>query len=697
MKAGARIGKELLLTGAAVLVFALFLALAAVRLVDIERELDGSAGEDLVWALSQTQNEVQLLGSAFDRGDTGQARLRFDLAASRFLVLSEGGMGRRIAELDLASVVDAAAQAVTALERSGPIPGSDATATLAPHVDALRTAGNTVMLAERERLGAQRDAYQRALVEVLACMAGIFAVGLHLIIRLLRSLSRAAAAEEQLRRETRFLNLLLESSGEGVVAFDRELRCTHWNGAIGKVFARPAGSVIGGRLLEVFPFPDDHSVTRMLHRTLEGHDEYQPDHLLPGTDRYLEKASFPLRVDGEVVGGIIIVRDVTERNRAQRELARHHAQLEELVRERTAELHRTEEQLRSAISTAPDGFAAFDAAGRLIVVNGKLRELFPERPDLFEPRAPLVPLLEAAGLDPEAIAAAGREGETSLTHELQHENGNWSLLMLRRAADGSSVIRFADITVYQQATQSLRSALAREQGLRQLYRDFVSMVSHQFRTPLAIIDSGAQRLIRRGGGVTPEEIETRATKMRVAIKRLASLIEGTLDASRMDAGQIDFSPRPCDLGRLVREACDRQVELAPERRFRLDLDGLPASVELDPLLIDQVVSNLVGNAAKYSPAGTEILIAAAAGDDAVTLAVRDRGVGIPEDELPRIFDRFFRARTAAGFQGTGLGLHVAREIARMHGGDISIASREGEGTTATLHLPLRRSLLVAAQ
>ena len=697
MKAGGTIRREVLVTGAAVLVFALFLVLAAVRLVDVERELDISAGEDLVWAFGQAQQEMQLLGTAFDRGDTGQAELRFDLAASRFLVLGEGGMGRRVAELGLEQVVADAAAAVTALERHGTAPDIDATAALASHVRAFRSAANAVMVAERERLGAQRDAYRRALIEVLACMAGIFAVGLYLIVRLLKSLGRAATAEEQLRRETRFLNLLLESSGEGVVAFDRELRCTHWNGTIGKVFAKPAGAVIGGKLLEVFPFPDDHSVTQMLRRTLEGYDEYQGDHLVPGTDRYLEKASFPLRVDGEVVGGIIIVRDVTERNRAQRELARHHAQLEELVRERTAELHRTEEQLRSAIGTAPDGFAAFDADGRLIVANAKLRELFPARPELFEPGALLVPLLEAAGLDARTIAAAGEAGETPLTHELRHDDGSWSLLMLRRAPDGSTVIRFADVTVYQVAAESLRSALAREQRLRQLYRDFVSMVSHQFRTPLAIVDSGAQRLIRRRGEVTAEEIEARATRMRAAIKRLASLIEGTLDASRMDAGQIDFNPRHCDLARLVRDACERQAEISPEHRFRLELDGLPATLECDPLLVDQVVGNLIGNAAKYSPAGSEIVVRGSVDAEAVTLSVGDRGVGIPEDEMPRVFDRFFRARTANGFQGTGLGLHVAREIARMHGGDIAIASREGEGTTASLTLPLRQMLPVAAQ
>ena len=137
----------------------------------------------------------------------------------------------------------------------------------------------------------------------------------------------------------------------------------------------------------------------------------------------------------------------------------------------------------------------------------------------------------------------------------------------------------------------------------------------------------------------------------------------------------------------VREVCKRQQVIAQRHRFELDVDGLPAQVDGDAALIDQALTNLVANAVKYSPEGGRVLVRGWCEDGHARIAVTDEGVGIPAAELPRLFQRFFRARTSTGIAGTGLGLHFVARLMRMHGGAVAVESVEGKGSTFTLTLP----------
>jgi signal transduction histidine kinase len=164
-------------------------------------------------------------------------------------------------------------------------------------------------------------------------------------------------------------------------------------------------------------------------------------------------------------------------------------------------------------------------------------------------------------------------------------------------------------------------------------------------------------------------------------------VESVLNAARIDAGQIEFNPRPCDLVTLVTEICERQREISAKAVVRLRTTPHPVQVLCDVILIEQVISNLLSNALKYSGNTAEVEVRISVEEERVCCSVRDWGVGIPADELPKVFDRFYRARTATGIAGTGIGLDVARQIMLMHGGDIRAESREGEGSTFTFTLP----------
>ena len=235
---------------------------------------------------------------------------------------------------------------------------------------------------------------------------------------------------------------------------------------------------------------------------------------------------------------------------------------------------------------------------------------------------------------------------------------------------------------------SAEAALERERHISKLHRAFISVVSHQFRTPIAIIDASAQRMIRRGALMDHEEVSTRAEKIRNACLRLTRLMESTINAARLEDGEIGFTPRACDLAELLRGVCESQAE-QDQSRLELEIGALPRWVEADPTLLEQAVQNLVSNALKYSPSNSPVQIRAEKAGEEILIRVRDGGVGIPADEMGSLFQRFFRARTAEGVPGTGIGLSFVAQIMALHGGRVEVESAVAEGSTFTLRLPDR--------
>lgn len=243
----------------------------------------------------------------------------------------------------------------------------------------------------------------------------------------------------------------------------------------------------------------------------------------------------------------------------------------------------------------------------------------------------------------------------------------------------------------QQIEQRLRDAQRQQDELIEQQRQFVYLASHELRTPLAIIDSAAQRLLRRADTLHPDELRERLGKIRAAVTRMLNLVDSTLDTARFESGNVDFRPQPMSLYKLLHTICLQHQELSPLHHIILETAHLPQTIDADPALLQQVFANLVSNAIKYAPNGGEIRISAQvdSNDATVTIRVCDQGLGIPRDELPRLFNRFFRASTAAGIAGTGIGLALTRQIVELHGGHIEVDSDIGLGTTVSVTLPLR--------
>lgn len=245
---------------------------------------------------------------------------------------------------------------------------------------------------------------------------------------------------------------------------------------------------------------------------------------------------------------------------------------------------------------------------------------------------------------------------------------------------------YQDIADYR---DKLELTLQNERELSGLQRQFVSMVSHEFRTPLAIIDGNAQRLLRKKTPIPQDRLHGVLEKIRLTVRRLTELMESVLSAARLEDGKIRFEPGECRIVGLLSDVASGYQELDNTHKVIQDFDQLPQTIDADDKLLRQVFSNLISNAVKYSPAGTSIWVKGwAEGPKNIQVSIRDEGVGIPKEEQNKLFERFFRASTSTGIAGTGIGLHLVKHLIDMHKGTIGIQSGTGEGTEFVVTLPI---------
>lgn len=218
----------------------------------------------------------------------------------------------------------------------------------------------------------------------------------------------------------------------------------------------------------------------------------------------------------------------------------------------------------------------------------------------------------------------------------------------------------------------------------QVRRDMVADLAHELRTPIAVLQAGHEALLDGLTEPSPDELSS----LRDEVMRLARMIDDLQMLAAADAAAIGLRPSPCDLAEIAATAADSLAAQFDMADLTLARHLRPAPILGDARWLHQVVTNLLTNALKYSPAGGMVSIDCCRADDQAVLHVTDTGPGIPAEDLPRIFDRFWRGRQALQTSGSGIGLAIAAELTRAHGGTLSAASEPGHGTRMTLALPL---------
>ena len=229
--------------------------------------------------------------------------------------------------------------------------------------------------------------------------------------------------------------------------------------------------------------------------------------------------------------------------------------------------------------------------------------------------------------------------------------------------------------------------LREAQGALSVREEFMSIASHELKTPLTPLKLSLQSLERRVAQGQPVELAS-IVKARRQVERLSGLVNDLLDVSRLELGRLSLTPAPLEVGHLVAEVVD-QFRQSCSRPFTLAVPRERLWVRGDRDRLEQVLVNLLENAHKYSPAGEPIRVEVEARADALCVHVRDRGIGVPLPDQGRLFQRFYRATNSSHrhFGGLGLGLFISDSIARLHGGALAVESREGEGSSFTLGLP----------
>jgi two-component system sensor histidine kinase BaeS len=246
-----------------------------------------------------------------------------------------------------------------------------------------------------------------------------------------------------------------------------------------------------------------------------------------------------------------------------------------------------------------------------------------------------------------------------------------------RAGDVRGPGELRDLAI---AFDQMAESLARQEKVR---RNLVADVAHELRTPVAVLQAGHEALL---DGIT-EPTPGQLASLRDEVLRLARMVDDLKRLASAEAAALQLTLVPCDLADIAATAADRLASAFDVAGIRLQRRLAEEQVMADPGRLHEVIANLLTNALKFTPAGGSVLLEAGPHERHARLRVCDTGTGIPPDELPHIFDRFFRGQRASAVAGSGIGLTVVAELVRAHAGRLDVTSKPGQGTKITITLP----------
>jgi len=361
-----------------------------------------------------------------------------------------------------------------------------------------------------------------------------------------------------------------------------------------------------------------------------------------------------------------------------------------------AALRDSEERFRALIEHSADGIAVLDAGARLVYFSPSAAHVFgytfEEACRLDFPQAVHEDdLPKRAALFERVLSAPGETVIGEL--RVRHKDGSWRFIectlrnLLHQPGVNGIVCNFRDVTARKEAERAALRAQAAEE--RDKYKTFLlSTVSHELRTPIAAIKGYATTLEDYGDRLSAEEWDSYLHGIVASSERLETLVEDLLLLANAEAQRLPLHLSELELLPFVEETVSAHARVHAGRRFDVDV-GPHLKLRADASRLRQVFDNLIGNAIKYAPADSPIVISAQRQEEQVACSVRDFGPGVPEESLERIFEPFTRAVHAekASIQGSGLGLAISRSIVQAHGGQIWAALPPDGGLCVTFTLP----------
>ncbi|MGP8217245.1 MAG: ATP-binding protein [Bacteroidia bacterium] len=250
------------------------------------------------------------------------------------------------------------------------------------------------------------------------------------------------------------------------------------------------------------------------------------------------------------------------------------------------------------------------------------------------------------------------------------------------------MINVVDISEIKEEEEAMKNALKKEQELGELKSRFVSLASHEFRTPLAAILTSTELIESYQETKLDDKSRKHLNKIHLNVNNMIDLLNDFLSLGRLEEGKTQSNPVNIDLVIFLNGVIDNMGEMAKKgQKIVLKTSGAPEIIIADDKLLRNILNNLLSNAIKYSPEGSEILLSIAFNSQNVSITIRDHGIGIPEKDQQQLFKSFFRAANATNIPGTGLGLNIVKRYIDIMNGSIEFYSKLNEGTSVTVHLP----------
>ncbi len=498
----------------------------------------------------------------------------------------------------------------------------------------------------------------------------------------LRDITERKRTQNALAEERNLLRTLIDAVPDSIYVKDRQHRFLLRNSALRHVLGhlQPEGFV-GKTDFDLFPTALAEKffvVEEELFRTGQPIvDQEQQLFTQDGSTAWISVTKVPLRnLSGEIIGLAGISHDITERK-----------QTAEVLREQRDFLH-------LVINSVPDLITVNDRTGYFHIVNERAAQIYGLT------SADLVGKTDAeVNHNPGEVAFFLQTDQTALDSEqavfiaeqtIQGRDYQTTKIPLRHSAGQPDrlLVVSSDITERKAAEAVLQQAVQKEKELNELKSRFVSMASHEFRTPLTSILLLTETLIFYRQKLTDEQVAQRLENIREQVGYLKDITEDVLQLAHTQTLRGEISSTWLDLDALCRSIIGEFQERPDiSQRLLYSCDDDLHAVKLDKKLMRQIISNLISNATKYSLENTAIHIRLAYSEETLVLQVRDEGIGIPEADLRHLFQPFQRAVNVGDISGTGLGLAIAKEAVELHGGTISVESQIDVGTTFTVTIP----------
>ena len=408
-----------------------------------------------------------------------------------------------------------------------------------------------------------------------------------------------------------------------------------------------------------------------------------------------------------------LVKDIAERERIDRELQALNNDLETRIALRTQEIRATldmlaqsQQKLQGIVDTALDAVVRVDAAGTIVGWNLQAHLIFGWTPEEAIGQALHHTIIPEQHRDAHLRGMAhymrgGASGVIDRRIEITalHQSGRIfpiELAITRVNLSDPDKFEFCafirDITQRRQAEDEIKTSLEKQKELNQLKSRFVSMASHEFRTPLATILSSTDLLEHYYTKLPDRERNELFRSIALAVKRMTKMLEDILVIGKDEEERMEFKPMPMALDAfceaMVQEQRAELTGAGPLRHtLELTIQGDDLHARFDEKLMRHIFGNLLSNAIKYSPSGGTVVFEVHADPQVFTFKVRDQGIGIPEADLPRLFETFHRGTNVGNIVGTGLGLAIVKRSVDLHDGSMLVSSALGQGTVFTVTLP----------